>query len=179
MKKFICTVCGYIYEDEKAPRSCPICNTQGSKFYQDIEDVDYLKRNVIGIAQDIDEDIIEELRNNFIDECIEVGMYLAMSHKAMEDGYPKVSRTYEEISKKEAEHAASFAELLGELVVADTKENLILTISKKLESIESKIKLAERAKELELYEIYSIIDKINKQELKYQETFVKLLNKMP
>ena len=98
MKKFVCVVCGYIHEGEMV----------------------WADEHRIGVAQGVDEQVVEELRANFVGECTEVGMYLAMSRQADREGYPEVAEAYKRIAFEEAEHAAKFAELLGEVVVADT-----------------------------------------------------------
>jgi len=34
MKRFVCSVCGYVYEGEEAPKECPICHQPGEKFQE-------------------------------------------------------------------------------------------------------------------------------------------------
>ncbi len=124
MKKFVCTVCGYIYEGEAAPEKCPVCKVGAEKFNEMSGDIAWADEHRIGVAKGVDEEIIEGLRANFTGECTEVGMYLAMVRQADREGYPEVAEAYKRIAFEEAEHAAKFAELLGEVVVADTKANL-------------------------------------------------------
>ncbi|EGT5108580.1 rubrerythrin family protein, partial [Clostridioides difficile Y247] len=124
MKKFVCTVCGYIHEGDAAPAQCPVCKVGADKFEEMKGEKNWADEHRIGVAQGVDEEIIEGLRANFVGECTEVGMYLAMSRQADREGYPEVGEAYKRIALEEAEHAAKFAELLGEVVVADTKENL-------------------------------------------------------
>jgi len=125
MKKFICSVCGYVHEGDTPPEECPQCKSAADKFTeQSSEELIWADEHVIGVAKDVDEEILEGLRANFTGECTEVGMYLAMSRQADREGYPEVAEAYKRIAFEEAEHAAKFAELLGEVVVADTKENL-------------------------------------------------------
>ncbi|TGA45861.1 hypothetical protein E5F34_00505, partial [Clostridioides difficile] len=123
MKKFVCTVCGYIHEGDAAPAQCPVCKVGADKFEEMKGEKNWADEHRIGVAQGVDEEIIEGLRANFVGECTEVGMYLAMSRQADREGYTEVGEAYKRIALEEAEHAAKFAELLGEVVVADTKEN--------------------------------------------------------
>jgi Rubrerythrin len=124
MKKFVCTVCGYIYEGETAPEKCPVCGVGAEKFVEQSGDLAFADEHVIGVAKGVDKEVIDGLQANFVGECTEVGMYLAMSRQADREGYPEVAEAYKRIAFEEAEHAAKFAELLGEVVVADTKANL-------------------------------------------------------
>ena len=124
MKKFVCTVCGYVHEGEAAPEKCPLCGVGADKFVEQAGELVFADEHRIGVAQGVDERVIEGLRANFVGECTEVGMYLAMSRQADREGFPEVAEAYKRIAFEEAEHAAKFAELLGEVVVADTKANL-------------------------------------------------------
>ncbi|MFQ7521479.1 MAG: rubredoxin-like domain-containing protein, partial [Clostridium sp.] len=124
MKKWVCQVCGYIYEGDVAPEECPVCHVGSEKFVELKGEMVWADEHRIGVAQGVDEEIVEALRANFTGECTEVGMYLAMSRQADREGYPEIAEAYKRIAFEEAEHAAKFAELLGECVVADTKENL-------------------------------------------------------
>ena len=124
MKKYICTVCGYIHEGDAPPEVCPICKVGADKFEEVQGEMQWADEHRIGVARDIDKDIIEGLRANFVGECTEVGMYLAMARQADREGYPEVAEAYKRIAFEEAEHASKFAELLGEVVVADTQKNL-------------------------------------------------------
>ena len=118
MKKFICSVCGYVYEGEAAPEKCPQCKAPREKFVEQAEGegLAWADEHRIGVAKDVDPRVIEDLRANFNGECSEVGMYLAMSRQADREGYPEVAEAYKRIAFEEAEHAAKFAELLGEVV---------------------------------------------------------------
>ncbi|WP_252227148.1 NADH peroxidase, partial [Clostridium sp. ZBS2] len=128
MKKFVCTVCGYVYEGEAAPEKCPLCGVGPEKFVEQSGDLAFADEHVIGIGKDVDPRIVEGLQANFMGECTEVGMYLAMSRQADREGFPEVAEAYKRIAFEEAEHAAKFAELLGEVVNADTKKNLQLRV---------------------------------------------------
>ena len=124
-KKWICTVCGYIHEGETAPEKCPLCKVPAEKFQEKVESgkLEFVQEHVIGVAKGCDEEMIKDLNNHFMGECTEVGMYLAMSRQADREGYPEIAEAFKRYAWEEAEHAAKFAELLGE-VVWDTKTNL-------------------------------------------------------
>ncbi|MEG1244006.1 MAG: ferritin family protein, partial [Oscillospiraceae bacterium] len=124
MKKFVCSVCGYVHEGPEAPDSCPVCKAAKEKFNEMAGEMSWADEHRIGAAQGVEDDILDDLRANFMGECTEVGMYLAMSRQADREGYPEVGEAYKRIAFEEAEHAAKFAELLGEVVDADTKINL-------------------------------------------------------
>ena len=124
--KWICKVCGYVYEGPEAPEFCPQCKAPKSKFQLMGEEKSYADEHRVGVAEGVDPRIIEGLRMNFNGECTEVGMYLAMSRQADRDGYPEVAEAFKRYAWEEAEHAAKFAELLGEVVTSSTKKNLEL-----------------------------------------------------
>ena len=124
MKKFVCSVCGYVYEGEAAPEKCPQCGAPASKFTEQSGDMTWASEHVVGVAKGVSEDILEDLRANFNGECSEVGMYLAMARVAHREGYPEIGLYWEKAAYEEAEHAAKFAELLGEVVTDSTKKNL-------------------------------------------------------
>ena len=177
MKKWVCQVCGYIYEGEIPPQVCPICKGPSDKFQELKDDIAWADEHRIGIAKDVDEEIIEGLRSNFIGECTEVGMYLAMSRQADREGYPEVAEAYKRIAFEEAEHAAKFAELLGECVVADTKENLKVRVDAEYGATEGKLKLAKRAKELGLDAIHDTVHEMCKDEARHGKAFLGLLER--
>ena len=124
MKTYVCSVCGYSHEGETAPAKCPQCGAAQSKFSAQQGDLVWADAHTIGVAQGVDPEILEGLKNNFTGECTEVGMYLAMSRQADREGLPEVAEAYKRIAFEEADHASRFAELLGEVLVADTKANL-------------------------------------------------------
>ena len=128
MKKFVCSVCGYVYEGEAAPEKCPVCNAPASKFIEQSNEMSWASEHVVGVAQGVSEDILEDLRANFNGECSEVGMYLAMARVAHREGYPEIGLYWEKAAYEEAEHAAKFAELLGEVVTDSTKKNLEMRV---------------------------------------------------
>ena len=128
MKKFVCSVCGYVYEGEAAPEKCPQCGAPASKFTEQSGDMTWASEHVVGVAKGVSEDILEDLRANFNGECSEVGMYLAMARVAHREGYPEIGLYWEKAAYEEAEHAAKFAELLGEVVTDSTKKNLEMRV---------------------------------------------------
>ena len=150
MKKFVCTVCGYVHEGDAPPAQCPICKAPAEKFKKQEGELTWAAEHVVGVAQGVREDILQDLRNNFEGECSEVGMYLAMARVAFREGYPEVGLYYEKAAFEEAEHAAKFAELLGEVVTDSTKKNLELRIAAENGATAGKTDLAKRAKELNL-----------------------------
>ncbi|HSQ34041.1 MAG TPA: NADH peroxidase [Peptostreptococcaceae bacterium] len=177
MKKFVCTVCGYIHEGETAPEKCPVCKVGAEKFIEKSGDLVWADEHRIGVAKDVDPEIIEGLRANFIGECTEVGMYLAMSRQADREGFPEVAEAYKRIAFEEAEHAAKFAELLGEVVVADTKANLSARVDAEYGACDGKKKLATRAKELNLDAIHDTVHEMCKDEARHGRAFKGLLER--
>ena len=177
MKKFVCTVCGYVYEGEKAPEKCPVCGVGADKFVEQSGDLAFADEHRIGVAKGVDERIIEGLQANFTGECTEVGMYLAMSRQADREGFPEVAEAYKRIAFEEAEHAAKFAELLGECVVADTKENLRVRVDAEYGATDGKLKLAKKAKELGLDAIHDTVHEMCKDEARHGKAFEGLLKR--
>ena len=139
MKKFVCSVCGYVYEGEAAPEFCPLCKAPASKFIEQSEEKTWAAEHVVGVASDVPEDIKADLRANFEGECSEVGMYLAMARVAHREGYPEIGLYWEKAAYEEAEHAAKFAELLGEVVSASTEENLRVRVEAENERYQQNI----------------------------------------
>ena len=109
MKKFICKVCGYVWEGEAAPEACPQCKAPASKFEEQKGEMTWAAEHTVGVAQGVTEDIIEDLRANSMGECTEVGMYLAMARVAHREGYPEIGLYWEKAALEDAEHAAKFA----------------------------------------------------------------------
>ena len=128
MKKFVCSVCGYVHEGDSAPAECPICHAPAEKFKEQAGEKSWAAEHVVGVAQGAPEDIMKDLRANFEGECTEVGMYLAMARVAHREGYPEIGLYWEKAAWEEAEHAAKFAELLGEVVTDSTKKNLQMRV---------------------------------------------------
>ena len=177
-KKWICTVCGYIAEGEEAPERCPQCKAPQSKFKE--MDVDSLLKFVteheIGVAKGCDEEMIKDLNNHFIGECTEVGMYLAMSRQADREGYPEIAEAFKRYALEEAEHASKFAELLGECVWS-TKENLEKRMSAEAGANADKMRIARRAKELNLDAIHDTVHEMAKDEARHGQGFQGLYNR--
>ena len=157
MKKFVCPVCGYVHTGDSAPDFCPVCKAPGSKFIEQSGELVFADEHRIGVAEGVSEDILEDLRANFTGECTEVGMYLAMSRQADREGYPEVAEAYKRIAFEEAEHAAKFAELLGEVVTASTKKNLELRVEAEHGATAGKLDLAKRAKAANLDAIHDTV----------------------
>ena len=175
MKKFVCTVCGCVYEGEAAPAECPICHAPASKFVEQSEDMTFADEHHVGVAKDVDPRILEGLRQNFTGECSEVGMYLAMSRVADRQGYPEVAEAYKRIAFEEAEHAAKFAELLGEVVTDDTKTNLEMRAAAEQGACAGKKEIATLAKQLNLDAIHDTVHEMAKDEARHGRVFDGLL----
>ena len=181
MKKFICTVCGYIYEGETAPEKCPMCKAPASKFKELEESAEgglqFVDEHVIGVAKGCDDEMIKDLNNHFMGECTEVGMYLAMSRQADREGYPEVAEAFKRYAWEEAEHAAKFAELLGEVVTDSTKKNLQMRVDAETGACEGKFDLAKRAKAQNLDAIHDTVHEMAKDEARHGAGFRGLLNR--
>ena len=175
MKKFICNVCGYVYEGTEAPAQCPQCKAPASKFSEQSGEVTWASEHVVGVAQGVPEDIIADLRANFNGECSEVGMYLAMSRVAFREGYPEIGLYWEKAAYEEAEHAAKFAELLGEVVTDSTKKNLEMRVEAENGATAGKTDLAKRAKALNLDAIHDTVHEMARDEARHGKAFAGLL----
>ena len=177
MKKWVCPICGYVEEGEKAPEFCPICKCPGEKFTEQAEDLTWAAEHVVGVAQGAPEEIIQGLRENFTGECSEVGMYLAMSRVAIREGYPEVGAFFEKAAFEEAWHAAHFAELLGEVVTDSTKKNLQLRADAEYGATQGRADLAKKAKALNLDAIHDIVHEIGRDEARHGKGFQGLLDR--
>ena len=180
MKKFICTVCGYIHEGDAAPEKCPLCKAPASKFNEMVETeggLEFADQHVIGVAKGCDEEMIKDLNNHFMGECTEVGMYLAMSRVADREGYPEVAEAYKRIAFEEAEHAAKFAELLGEVVGNSTEENLTKRVEAEYGATSGKFDLAKRAKQLGFDAIHDTVHEMAIDEARHGKAFKGLLER--
>ena len=169
--KFVCQVCGYVHEGTEAPERCPQCNAPASKFAEQSGEMTWAAEHVVGIAQGSSEDIMEDLRANFNGECSEVGMYLAMSRVAFREGYPEIGLYWEKAAYEEAEHAAKFAELLGEVVTDSTKKNLEMRIEAENGATAGKFDLAKRAKQADLDAIHDTVHEMAKDEARHGKAF--------
>ncbi|MCI6028313.1 MAG: NADH peroxidase [Christensenellales bacterium] len=178
MKKFRCPVCGYIHEGDTPPAFCPQCKVPGDRFVEVVEDgMNWASEHKVGIAKGVDPEIIEGLRANFTGECTEVGMYLAMARVAHREGYPEIGLYWEKAAYEEAEHAAKFAELLGEVVTDSTKKNLEMRVEAENGATAGKTELAKRAKELGLDAIHDTVHEMARDEARHGKAFKGLLDR--
>lgn len=178
MKKFICPVCGYVHEGDTPPEKCPQCGVPGSKFKEEVaEQLTWAAEHVVGVAKDAPADILEGLRQNFTGECTEVGMYLAMARVAFREGYPEIGMYWEKAAYEEAEHAAKFAELLGEVVTDSTKKNLELRVAAENGATAGKMDIAKKAKELGLDAIHDTVHEMARDEARHGKAFKGLLER--
>ena len=175
--KFVCQVCGYVHEGDTAPEKCPICQAPAEKFTVQSGEKVWASEHVVGVAQGVPEDILKDLRDNFNGECSEVGMYLAMSRAAFREGYPEIGLYYEKAAFEEAEHAAKFAELLGEVVTDSTKKNLQMRVDAENGATAGKTALAKRAKELGLDAIHDTVHEMARDEARHGKAFEGLLKR--
>ena len=177
MEKFVCSVCGYVYEGDEAPASCPMCKKKKKKFVKQSGEMSWAAEHVVGVAKGAREDIIKDLKANFDGECCEVGMYLAMARVAHREGYPEIGLYWEKAAYEEAEHAAKFAELLGEVITDSTKKNLEMRIEAENGATMGKTDLAKRAKELGLDAIHDTVHEMARDEARHGKAFQGLYNR--
>ena len=177
MAKWVCNVCGYVYEGDAAPETCPVCKAPASKFTKQDAEMTWAAEHVVGVASDVPEDIKADLRANFEGECSEVGMYLAMARVAHREGYPEIGLYWEKAAYEEAEHAAKFAELLGEVVSPSTKENLKVRVEAENGATAGKFDLAKRAKALNLDAIHDTVHEMARDEARHGKAFEGLLKR--
>lgn len=177
MSKFVCTVCGYVHEGDAAPEVCPVCKVGADKFVEQKGELTWAAEHVIGVAKGVSEDIIMDLRANFEGECSEVGMYLAMARVAHREGYPEIGLYYEKAAWEEAEHAAKFAELLGEVVTDSTKKNLEMRVEAENGATAGKVDLATRAKKANLDAIHDTVHEMARDEARHGKAFAGLLKR--
>ena len=178
MKKFVCPVCGYVHEGDTPPEKCPQCGIPGSRF-KEVQDggLNWACEHEIGVGKDVDAEVHAGLKANFEGECTEVGMYLAMARQAIREGYPEIGAFYQQAAWEEAEHAAKFAELLGEVVFPDTKKNLQLRAEAESGATEGKFQLAKRAKELGYDAIHDTVHEMAKDEARHGKGFEGMLKR--
>lgn len=175
--KWICKVCGYVYEGPEAPEFCPQCKAPASKFIEQKSEMTWASEHVVGVAQGAPEDIMADLRANFNGECCEVGMYLAMARVAHREGYPEIGLYWEKAAFEEAEHAAKFAELLGEVVTDSTKKNLEMRVEAENGATAGKTDLAKRAKVLNLDAIHDTVHEMARDEARHGKALKGLLDR--
>ena len=171
MKKFVCTVCGYVHEGDAAPAECPVCHAPADKFKEQTGERSWAAEHVVGVAQGVSEDILADLRANFEGECTEVGMYLAMARVAHREGYPEIGLYWEKAAWEEAEHASKFAELLGEVVTDSTKKNLEMRVDAENGATAGKFDLAKRAKAANLDAIHDTVHEMARDDAPHEKAF--------
>ena len=177
MKKFVCSVCGYVYEGEAAPEKCPVCGVGAEKFVEQTAERSWAAEHVVGVAQGVSEDILADLRANLEGGCSEVGMYLAMARVAHREGYPEIGLYWEKAAYEEAEHASKFAELLGEVVTDSTKKNLEMRVAAENGATAGKFDLAKRAKAANLDAIHDTVHEMARDEARHGKAFQGLLER--
>lgn len=175
--KYVCTVCGYVHEGDNPPESCPVCKAPAEKFKAQAGERTWAAEHVVGVAQGVDAEILQGLRENFTGECTEVGMYLAMARVAHREGYPEIGLYWEKAAFEEAEHAAKFAELLGECVSPSTKENLEKRVAAENGATAGKFDLAKRAKAANLDAIHDTVHEMARDEARHGKAFAGLLKR--
>jgi len=175
--KWVCSVCGYVYEGAEPPEKCPVCKAPASKFVKQDAEMTWAAEHVVGVAQGAPEDIINDLRSNFTGECSEVGMYLAMSRVAAREGYPEIAEYWKTAALEEAEHAAKFAELLGEVLTDSTEKNLRMRVEAENGATAGKTDLAKRAKALNLDAIHDTVHEMARDEARHGKAFAGLLKR--
>ena len=177
MKKFVCSVCGYVHEGDAPPERCPLCKAPADKFIEQAAEMTWAAEHVVGVAQGAPQEIIDGLRQNFQGECSEVGMYLAMARVAHREGYPEIGLYWEKAAFEEAEHAAKFAELLGEVVSDSTKKNLSVRVEAENGATAGKFELAKKAKALNLDAIHDTVHEMARDEARHGKALKGLLER--
>ncbi|MBQ9409955.1 MAG: NADH peroxidase [Clostridia bacterium] len=175
--KWVCQVCGYVWEGEQPPERCPQCKAPAAKFTKQEGELIWAAEHVVGVAQGAPEDIIADLRSNFTGECSEVDMYLAMSRVAAREGYPEIAEYWKTAAWEEAEHAAKFAELLGEVLTDSTEKNLRMRVEAENGATAGKTDLAKRAKALNLDAIHDTVHEMARDEARHGKAFAGLLKR--
>ncbi len=178
MKKWKCTICGEIVESETRPEVCPLCKAKGEKFVEIVEtEMNWATEHEVGAIAGVPQEIIDGLRANFNGECTEVGMYLAMARVAFREGYPEIGMYWEKAAYEEAEHAAKFAELLGEVVTTSTKKNLEMRVAAENGACAGKFDLAKMAKQNNLDAIHDTVHEMAKDEARHGRAFQGFLDR--
>ena len=185
MKKWVCPVCGYVHEGDTAPEKCPQCGVAGSKFTEQKADMSWAAEHVVGVGKtfgadvpaEAQKEILDGLNANFTGECTEVGMYLAMARVAFREGYPEIGLYWEKAAYEEAEHAAKFAELLGDVVTTSTKKNLELRVDAENGATAGKTELAKLAKKYNLDAIHDTVHEMARDEARHGKALKGLLER--
>ena len=175
--KYVCSVCGYVHEGDSAPEKCPVCGAPAEKFSAQSGDMAWAAEHVVGVAKGVSQEILDGLHANFQGECTEVGMYLAMARVAYREGYPEIGLYWEKAAYEEAEHAAKFAELLGEVVTDSTKKNLEMRVEAENGATDGKTQLAKLAKEQGLDAIHDTVHEMARDEARHGKAFKGLLER--
>ena len=177
MAKWVCPVCGFVFEGDAAPAKCPQCGVPGEKFLKQGGGLNFVAEHHVGDGIVDDAEVTQGLKDHFNGECCEVGMYLAMSRQADREGYPEVAEAYKRIAFEEAEHAAKFAELLGDVLTTSTKKNLELRAAAEQGACAGKLELAKRAKALGYDAIHDTVHEMAKDEARHGAGFEGLLKR--
>ena len=180
MKRWVCPVCGYVYEGDAAPEKCPQCGVPGSKFKEEAVQVGkkvWACEHTVGAGKVDDAEVTQGLKDHFNGECAEVGMYLAMSRQAEREGYPEIAEAFKRYAFEEAEHAAKFAELLGEVLTDSTKKNVAMRADAEQGACAAKLAIAKRATELGYDAIHDTVHEMAKDEARHGAGFEGLLNR--
>ena len=185
MKKWVCSICGYVFEGEAAPEFCPVCKAPADKFVEQSGDMSWAAEHVVGVGksfgadvpEEVQKEIIEGLRSNFNGECSEVGMYLAMGRVAAREGYPEIALYWEKAAYEEADHAARFAEMLGEVLTDSTKKNLAMRVDAENGATQGKTDLAKLCKKYNLDALHDSIHEMARDEARHGKAFKGLLER--
>ncbi|MBQ0037431.1 MAG: NADH peroxidase [Clostridiales bacterium] len=185
MKKWVCSVCGYVHEGDTAPAECPVCHVSGDKFIEQAAERSWAAEHVVGVGKafgadvpaEVQQQIIDGLHANFEGECCEVGMYLAMARVAHREGYPEIGMYWEKAGLEEAEHAAKFAELLGEVVTDSTEKNLAMRVDAENGATAGKFELAKLCKQYNLDALHDTIHEMARDEARHGKAFEGLLKR--
>ena len=185
MKKWVCSICGYVFEGDAAPEFCPVCKAPADKFVEQSGEMSWAAEHVVGVGksfgadvpEEVQQEIIEGLRANFNGECSEVGMYLAMGRVAAREGYPEIALYWEKAAYEEADHAARFAEMLGEVLTDSTKENLKMRVDAENGATQGKTDLAKLCKKYNLDALHDSIHEMGRDEARHGKAFKGLLDR--
>ncbi|MCI8809984.1 MAG: NADH peroxidase [Oscillibacter sp.] len=185
MKKWVCPVCGYVHEGDTPPEKCPQCNVPGEKFTEQKAEMSWAAEHVVGVGktfgadvpEEVQKEIIDGLNANFTGECTEVGMYLAMARVAYREGYPEIGEYWRRAALEEAEHAAKFAELLGDVLTTSTKKNLEMRVEAENGATAGKFQLAKLAKQYNLDAIHDTVHEMARDEARHGKAFKGLLDR--
>ena len=185
MKKWVCSICGYVFEGDAAPEFCPVCKAPADKFVEQSGEMSWAAEHVVGVGksfgadvpEEVQQEIIEGLRSNFNGECSEVGMYLAMGRVAAREGYPEIALYWEKAAYEEADHAARFAEMLGEVLTDSTKKNLQMRVDAENGATQGKTDLAKLCKKYNLDALHDSIHEMARDEASHGKAFKGLLER--